>query len=182
MSANQEAKKLVIEEIKQNISNAKSIVLVDYRGITVAEDTVLRKECRNNNAVYKVYKNRLFQKACEELGITGFDAYLEGTTAFAFGMEDETCAPRVIKAQNKYSAVFYYEKEKNFATVKGSVDTILDFCNRMAVNGEVVDKAQVERLASIPSKEQLIANLLAMLNAPVSALARAIQAIADKQN
>ena len=152
MSANQEAKKLVIDEIKQNISNAKSIVLVDYRGITVAEDTTLRKECRNNNAVYKVYKNRLFKKACDELG----------TTAFAFGMEDETCAPRVIKAQGK--ALNKLEIKAGF------------------LNGEVVDKAQVEKLASIPSKEQLIANLLAMLNAPVSALARAIQAIADKQN
>ena len=166
MSANQEAKKVVIDEIKQNISNAKSIVLVDYRGITVAEDTVLRKECRNNNAVYKVYKNRLFQKACEELGITGFDAYLEGTTAFAFGMEDETCAPRVIKNQIKNQI-----KALNKMEIKGGF-----------INGEVVDKAHVEKLASIPSKEQLIANLLAMLNAPVSALARAIQAIADKQN
>lgn len=162
MSANQEAKKIVIDEIKQNISNAKSIVLVDYRGITVAEDTALRKEVRNANAVYKVYKNRLFKKACDELGITGFDSYLEGTTAFAFGMEDETCAPRVIKNQIK---------ALNKMEIKGGF-----------INGEVVDKAHVEKLASIPSKEQLIANLLAMLNAPVSALARAIQAIADKQN
>ena len=77
-------------------------------------------------------------------------------------MEDETCAPRVIKAQNK--ALNKLEIKAGF------------------LNGEVVDKAQVEKLASIPSKEQLIANLLAMLNAPVSALARAIQAIADKQN
>ena len=77
-------------------------------------------------------------------------------------MEDETCAPRVIKAQNK---------ELNKLEVKAGF-----------LNGEVIDKAQVEKLASTPSKEQLIANLLAMLNAPVSALARAIQAIADKQN
>ncbi len=162
MSLNLEAKKVVIDEIKEHIKNAKSIVLVDYRGITVAEDTNLRKEFRKANAVYKVYKNRLFQKACEELGITGFEPYLEGTTAFAFGMEDETCAPRVIKGQIK--ALNKMEIKAGF------------------LNGEVVDKAKVEMLASIPSREQLIANLLAMLNAPVSALARAIQAIADKQN
>lgn len=161
MSANQEAKKVVVEEIKQNISNAKSIVLIDYRGITVAEDTALRKEFRKANAVYKVYKNRLFQKACDELGITGLTPYLEGTTAFAFGMEDETCAPRVIKAQIK--ALNKLEIKAGF------------------LNGEVIDKAKVEQLASIPSREQLIANLLAMLNAPVSALARAIQAIADQK-
>ncbi|MBQ8430787.1 MAG: 50S ribosomal protein L10 [Clostridia bacterium] len=161
MTTNQEAKKAIIDEIKANIQNAKSIVLVDYRGISVAEDTTLRKELRENNVVYKVYKNRLFQKACEELGINGFESYLEGTTAFAFGMEDETAAPRLIKKQIK---------ALNKLEIKAG------YCN-----SEVVDAKQVEVLANIPSKEQLIANLLGMLNAPVSALARALQAIADKQ-
>ena len=162
MSQNQELKKDVVAEIKERVQKANSIVLVDYKGLTVEQDTELRNEFRKSNCEYKVYKNRLFKKACDELGITGFDSYLEGTTAFAFGMEDETCAPRVIKAQGK--ALNKLEIKAGF------------------LNGEVVDKAQVEKLASIPSKEQLIANLLAMLNAPVSALARAIQAIADKQN
>lgn len=161
MSTNQEAKKVVVEEIKNNIQNAKSIVLIDYRGITVAEDTALRKEFRENNVVYKVYKNRLFKKACEELGITGFDAYLEGTTAFAFGMDEETVAPRIAKKQIK--AI-------NKMEIKAG------YCD-----GEVIDAVAVDKLASIPSKEQLIANLLAMLNAPVSALARALQAIAEKE-
>ncbi len=161
MSTNQEAKKVVVEEIKNNIQNAKSIVLIDYRGITVAEDTALRKEFRQNNVVYRVYKNRLFKKACEELGITGFDPYLEGTTAFAFGMDEETVAPRIAKKQIK--AI-------NKMEIKAG------YCD-----GEVIDAVAVDKLASIPSKEQLIANLLAMLNAPVSALARALQAIADKQ-
>ena len=161
MSTNQEAKKVVVEEIKNNIENAKSIVLIDYRGITVAEDTALRKEFRQNNVVYRVYKNRLFKKACEELGITGFDPYLEGTTAFAFGMDEETVAPRIAKKQIK--AI-------NKMEIKAG------YCD-----GEVIDAVAVDKLASIPSKEQLIANLLAMLNAPVSALARALQAIADKE-
>lgn len=160
MSTNQEAKKIVVEEIKNNIQNAKSIVLINYRGISVAEDTALRKEFRTNNVVYKVYKNRLFKKACEELGITGFDSYLEDTTAFAFGMEDETTAPRIAKKQIK---------ALNKMEIKAG------FCD-----GEVIDASRVDVLASIPSKEQLVANLLAMLNAPVSALARALQAIADK--
>ena len=161
MSTNQEAKKVVVEEIKNNIQNAKSIVLIDYRGITVAEDTALRKEFRENNVVYKVYKNRLFKKACEDLGITGFDSYLEGTTAFAFGMDEETVAPRIAKKQIK--AI-------NKMEIKAG------YCD-----GEVIDAVAVDKLASIPSKEQLIANLLAMLNAPVSALARALQAIAEKE-
>lgn len=160
MSTNQEAKKIVVEEIKNNIKNAKSIVLIDYRGISVAEDTALRKEFRANNVIYKVYKNRLFKKACDALGIEGFDSYLEGTTAFAFGMEDETVAPRIAKKQIK--AI-------NKMEIKAG------YCD-----GVVIDAVAVDKLASIPSKEQLVANLLAMLNAPVSALARALQAIADK--
>ena len=64
MSANQEAKKVAVEEIKKLIESSKSIVLVDYRGITVSQDTALRKEMRNNNVVYKVIKNTLFKKAC----------------------------------------------------------------------------------------------------------------------
>ena len=159
--SNQETKKALVEEIKTNIQNAKSIVLIDYRGISVAEDTALRKEFRNNNIVYKVYKNRLFKKACEELGINGFDSYLEGTTAFAFGMEEETVAPRIAKKQIK---------ALNKMEIKAG------YCD-----GEVIDAKKVDVLASIPSKEQLIANLLSMLNAPVSALARTLQAIADKQ-
>ena len=161
MSTNQEAKKVVVEEIKNNVQNAKSMVLIDYRGITVAEDTALRKEFRQNNVVYKVYKNRLFKKACDDLGITGFDSYLEGTTAFAFGMDEETVAPRLAKKQIK---------ALNKMEIKAG------YCD-----GEVIDAIAVDKLASIPSKEQLIANLLAMLNAPVSALARALQTIADKQ-
>lgn len=159
--SNQETKKALVEEIKTNIQNAKSIVLIDYRGISVAEDTALRKEFRNNNIVYKVYKNRLFKKACEDLGINGFDSYLEGTTAFAFGMEEETVAPRIAKKQIK---------SLNKMEIKAG------YCD-----GEVIDAKKVDVLASIPSKEQLIANLLSMLNAPVSALARTLQAIADKQ-
>lgn len=161
MSTNQEAKKVLVEEIKTNIQNAKSIVLIDYRGISVAEDTALRKEFRTNNVVYKVYKNRLFKKACEELGINGFDSYLEGTTAFAFGMDEETVAPRIAKKQIK---------ALNKMEIKAG------YCD-----GAVIDAKQVHVLASIPSKEQLIANLLSMLNAPVSALARTLQAIADKE-
>ena len=71
MSANFENKKLIVEEIKNYASEAKSIVLVDYKGISVSDDTALRKEMRNNNVVYKVIKNTLFKKACEQLGVSG---------------------------------------------------------------------------------------------------------------
>lgn len=160
MSANQEAKKIAVEEIKNLISNSKSIVLVDYKGITVADDTALRKELRANNVTYKVIKNTLFKKACEQLGITGFDEALNGTTAFAFASDDETAAPRMIKkAMKNYTTL----------TIKAGL-----------YNGAAVDVKTVETLASVPSKEQLVAQLLYVLNAPVASLARAFKAIAEK--
>ena len=162
MSANQEAKKVAVEEIKKLIESSKSIVLVDYRGITVSQDTALRKEMRNNNVVYKVIKNTLFKKACEALGITGFDEALNGTTAFAFGLDDETVAPRLVKnAMKDYTSL----------SVKAGY-----------YNGKVIDENEVKVLASIPTKEQLVAQLLYVLNAPVSSLARAFKAIAEKKD
>ncbi len=160
MSKNLEAKKIAVEEIKNLISSSKSVVLIDYRGITVGDDTVLRKKLRENKVTYKVIKNTLFKKACTELGITGLDEALNGTTAFAFGAEDETLAPRLIKSAMKdYSTL----------SVKAGL-----------YNGKALSQKEVETLASIPSKEQLVAQLLYVLNAPVSSLARAFKAIAEK--
>lgn len=161
MSANLEAKKNAVEEIKNLISSSKSIVLVDYKGITVSDDTALRKDMRTNNVVYKVIKNTLFKKACEQLGVTGLDEALNGTTAFAFSGEDETSAPRLVKnAMKNYSAL----------SIKAGV-----------YNNAAIDEKEVLTLANIPSKETLLAQLLYVLNAPVSGLARAIKAIADKE-
>jgi len=160
VSANFEAKKNAVEEIKSLISASKSIVLVDYKGITVEQDTALRKSLRENNVVYKVIKNTLFKKACEQLGVTGFDAALNGTTAFAFGNEDETIAPRMVKnAMKEYSTL----------SIKAGY-----------YNGKAIDEKEVITLASIPSKETLVAQLLYVLNEPVAKLARAVKAIAEK--
>ncbi len=160
MSANLEVKKTAVEEIKNLISASKSIVLVDYKGITVEQDTALRKTLRENNVNYKVIKNTLFKKACEQLGITGLDEALNGTTAFAFGAEDETVAPRLVKKATK---------DFNTLSIKAGV-----------YNNAGVDAKMIETLASIPGKEQLVAQLLYVLNAPVSGLARALKAIAEK--
>ncbi len=161
MSANLELKKNAVEEIKTLINNSKSIVLLDYRGITVSQDTALRKTLRENGVVYKVIKNTLFKKACEQLNISGFDEALNGTTAFAFGMHDETSAPRLIKSAMK-----------DYTTLKIKAGYY---------NGSAVSESEIVTLASIPSKEVLVAKLLYVLNAPVSSLARAFKAIADKQ-
>ena len=162
MSANLELKKELVESIKAEFKEAKSLIFVDYRGITVSEDTAMRKEFRENGVTYKVYKNRLMIRALNELGITDFDAKMfEGTTAVAFSSDE--VAPARIFCDN--------QKKINKMAVKFGI-----------VNGQIMNQAQVEELAKIPSKEVLIAMLLGTLNAPVAALARALNAIAEKQN
>ena len=161
MSANLEAKKVLIEEIKEKIKSAVSLTFVDYRGLTVEEDTKMRSELRECGVEYKVYKNRLLLIALNELGYTGFDDVLEGTTAVAFGMKDEVSGPRVI--------------------VKTS-----EACKKMSIkagilNGERIDSAMVEQLAKIPSKEVLISKLLYLLQSPVRSVAIALNAIAEKK-
>ena len=162
MSASLEAKKLLVEEIKDKIQRAKSLTFVDYRGLTVEEDTKMRAAFRQAGAEYKVYKNRLLLRALEECGITGLESVLEGTSAVAFGFEDEVAPNKII------------------------VDTIKD-TQKMQIkagvlNGKVVDVAMVETLASIPSKDVLIAKLLFLLQSPVRGLAVALNAIAEKNN
>ncbi len=160
MSANLELKKELVESIKSEFKDAKSIIFVDYRGITVAEDTAMRKEFRENAVSYKVYKNRLLVRALNDMGITDYDpAMFEGTTALAFSADE--VAPARIFCKN--------QKQLNKMAVKFGV-----------VNGQIMDKAQVEELALIPSKDILIAMLLGTLNAPVAALARGLKAIAEK--
>ena len=162
MSANLELKKELVESIKAELKEANSIVFVDYRGITVAEDTKMRKEFRENDVTYKVFKNRLLVRALNDLCYTDYDPKMfEGTTAVAFST-DEVAPARIFCNHS--------EKLKKMAVKFG------------IVNGQVVDKQKVEELAKIPSKEVLIAMLLGTLNAPVAAMARALNAIAEKQN
>jgi len=162
LSANLELKKELVENIKAELKDAKSIVFVDYRGITVAEDTKMRKEFRENGVSYKVFKNRLLTRALDDLGYKDYDPKMfEGTTAVAFST-DEVAPARIFC---KHS-----EEIKKMAVKFG------------IVNGKVMSQAEVEELSKIPSKDVLIAMLLGTLNAPVSALARALNAIAEKQN
>ena len=162
MSASLEAKKLLVEEIKEKIKKAKSLTFVDYRGLTVEEDTKMRAAFRNAGADYKVYKNRLVLRALEECGITGLDNVLEGTSAVAFGYADEV-------APNKIIVDTMNDTQK--MQIKGGV-----------LNGQVIDVNMVKTLASIPSKEVLLAKLLFLLQSPVRGLAVALNAIAEKNN
>ncbi len=152
MSANLEAKKLIVEEIKDKLSKAKSVTFVDYNKLTVAEDTQMRRDFKANGAEYKVYKNKLLLLALNELGINGAEAYLHGTSAVAFSYDDEVSGAKI--------ACQTAEKTKKL-TVKFGL-----------LNGNFVESKEMEALAKLPSKEVLIATLLGTLNAPITGLAR----------
>ncbi len=169
MSANFEAKKAVVTEITEKIKASKSVVLVDYNGLTVAEVSELRNKCRQAGCEYKVYKNTLVRKALNDLGYKDFDADLNGPTAVAFG-QDETGAAKVMVAAAK-------DYDKKIVLKSAFVDN------------SYVDKKGVSELATMPSREELIAKMLGSLQAPVanlagvlsniiSALPRALDAVA----
>ena len=161
MSANLEAKKQVVEEIKEKIGKCGAFVVVDYKGISVADDTKLRSDFRKNDVEYRVLKNRLVLRALSELNIGGFEGHLEGPTAIAFAYGDPLAAAKVVS--------------ENAKTVKA----IEVKCGLM--DGAYIDAETVAKLAAIPSKEVLLAQLLGLLQSPLSGLARAVQQIAEKK-
>ena len=144
-----QAKTAVVDEIKENLSNAQSVVIIDYRGLTVEEVTQLRNNMRAQGAVYKVLKNTMIKRAADELGIEGLDAMLEGPTAVAFGIEDAVAPAKVI--------VDFAKANKDRITIKGGL-----------LDNKVIGLNQIKYLAELPSKEVLIAKLLGTLNAPIT--------------
>lgn len=161
MSALQDAKKAQVAEIKANIEKAKSFVLVDYKTLTVGQDTSLRSEYRANGVKYHVYKNRLMKIALNELGYNQFDDALNGPTAIAMGYEDELAPARIS-----------FKKADEFK--KMSIKCGL-------VDGKYMDDAQCKVLATLPGKTGLVSQVLGLLQAPVAGLARVLAAIAEKQ-
>ena len=161
MSANFENKKVVVEEIKNFAKDSKNVVLVDYKGLTVAQATELRKAFREAGATFKVYKNRLMKIAFEELGIKFDDNLLEGTTAVAFHNEDPICPAKIA-----------VDGEAKFKALK---------VKACWFDGKQMNDVETRKFAAIPSKEVLVAQLLGMLTMPVRGLAVALKQIAEKQ-
>ncbi len=155
-----DAKQQQVAEIKEKIQNSAGFIVVDYKGLTVAEDTELRNEFRKNNVQYSVLKNRLVAIALHDLGINDFDEALNGPSAFAFCETDAVAPAKVFTAKAKQ----FKKMEIKCGMAEGK------FC----------DKKACEHLATLPSKETLIAMLMGLLNAPVTSFARAINAIAEK--
>lgn len=156
-----EKKKAQVDALSSRIKGSCAGIVVDYKGINVADDTALRKEMRENNVVYTVVKNSILSRAAEAAGMNLDDSVFEGTTAIATSEDDYVAAARIL---NKYA-----EAHDNFNIKTGYLD------------GEVIDNDKIVSLAKLPSREVLLATVCSVFNAPIAAFARAVQAIVDKK-
>ena len=155
-----EVKQPIVEEIKAQLDGVKSIVVVDYRGISVADVTELRKQCREAGVIYKVYKNTMVRRAVEGTEFEGIVKDLEGTNAFAISKEDATLAARVVAK---------FIKKAKVCQLKSGV-----------VEGTYYDAKGIETIATIPSREELIAKFMGSIQSPITNFARVIKQIAEK--
>ncbi|MDF2537115.1 MAG: hypothetical protein K0S76_136 [Herbinix sp.] len=155
-----EMKQPIVEEIKGYVVGAKAAVLVDYRGLTVAEDTELRKKLREAGVVYKVYKNTMLNFAFKGTEFEALGKDLNGPTAVAFGMEDATAPARILNDCIKTMPKLEFKS--------GVVD------------GSYYDQKGIQVIATIPSREVLISKLLGSLQSPIANLARVLKQIAEK--
>lgn len=155
-----EMKKQQVADLKARFDAACAGVIVDYKGISVADDTKLRKELREAGVQYTVTKNTIIHLAIEGTDLAELDSVLEGTTAVATSADDYVAAARIL---GKYA-----DGNDNFKLKGGFLDN------------EVIDLAKLQSLAKLPSREVLLATVLSAFNAPIAAFARAIQAVVDK--
>ena len=168
MSNNLEAKKAVVSEIEEKIEKAESIVIVEYKALTVEQVTALRAKCRAANVDYCVLKNTLVKRALMNKGIQIDEKLLEGPNAFVFGNADPISAPKMIK---EFVAGCEKDKKQSPLTIKAGI-----------MDGAVQSVDEVKALADILPREQLIAKIMGCLNSQATALAYVIQAYIDKQN
>lgn len=158
---NIEAKQQVVNDVKAKLDKAKSIVMVDARGLTVEQDTAFRKKLREAGVDYKVYKNTIMRFAVEGTPFEGIQKYLEGPSAFAISYDDAMTAARVITKELKNLPKLEF---------KASV-----------IENSVYDAANTLAISEIPSKEELLSKLLGSFKSPMASFARVINAVAEKQ-
>ena len=155
-----ELKQPIVEEISANIKDAQSVVLVDYRGLTVEQDTRLRKEMREAGITYKVYKNTMMNFAFKGTDCEALVPYLEGPSAMALSTTDATAPARIINN---------FAKTAPALEIKGGI-----------VEGIAYDAKGIGEIANIPSREVLLSKLLGSIQSPVTNFARVIKQIAEK--
>ena len=154
-----EQKKTIVEEITNHVKDAQCVVLVNYSGLTVEQDTILRKECREAGIVYKVYKNTMMNFAFKGTSCESLTEHLHGTNALAISADDATAPARIL---SKYAK--QYPALEMIAGV---------------VEGNYNDQAGMQALASIPSREELLGKLLGSIQSPISNLARVLNQVAE---
>ncbi len=155
-----ELKQPIVEEISSIIKDAQSVVLVDYRGLTVEEDTILRKNLREAGVTYKVYKNTMMNFAFKDTVYEGLAQYLEGPSAMAVSTTDATAPARVLSE--------FAKKAENLEIKAGVVE------------GTVYDAKGMAVIASVPSREVLLGKLLGSIQSPITNFARVLNQIAEK--
>jgi large subunit ribosomal protein L10 len=153
-------KVIEIEKLQTRMRRAAGVILTDFRGLTVAEITLLRGRLREAGAEYRVVKNRLLGIACRALGIEGLGPYLEGPTAVAFAPDDPVAAARVVQE---------FIRQTRKLAVKGSV-----------VAGRVYDEARTRMLADLPGRPELLARVVGGVAAPLSGLAAVLAGVPRK--
>ena len=156
-----EQKKATCQALSDKIQNAAAGVIVSYTGITVEQDTALRKELREAGVDYKVYKNSIIGRACEAGGYGDLGKVLEGMNAIAISENDPIAPAKILKA--------YADKIKTFEIKAGFID------------GGVIDTAAVNELASTPSKEEMVCRVMGSMMGPLYGLAYVLQAKIDKE-
>ena len=154
-----ELKQPIVQEISENIKDAQSVVVVDYRGLTVAEDTQLRKALREAGVSYKVYKNTLVNRAIAGTEFESLKESLEGPSAFAISKEDATAPARILAK---------FAKTAPALEIKAGV-----------VEGNFFDAEGMKAIAAVPSREELLSKLLGSLQSPITNLARVLNQIAE---
>ncbi len=154
-----EEKKPIIDEIAANIADAQSVVLVDYCGLTVDQDTRLRRQLRENGVIYKVYKNTMMNFAFKGTDCESLSQHLEGPNAIAVSKTDATAPARVLAN---------FAKEAKTLEMKAGI-----------VEGTYYDAAGMQEIAKVPSREELLGKLLGSIQSPIANFARVISQIAE---
>ena len=154
-----ELKKPIVDEIAANIADAQSVVIVDYCGLTVEEDTRLRKELRENGIIYKVYKNTMMNFAFKGTYCESLSQHLEGPNAIAISKTDATAPARILAK---------FAKDAKALEIKAGI-----------VEGTYYDATGMEAISKIPSREELLGKLLGSIQSPIANFARVISQIAE---
>ena len=155
-----ELKQPIVAAIAEDVKDAQSVVIVDYRGLTVAQDTELRKQLREAGIIYKVCKNTMMKRAFEGTDFAGLNPYLEGPSAIAISKDDATAPARIICK---------FAKDAKALEVKAGV-----------AEGTVYDANGVNELSKVPTREVLLGRLLGSMQSPIANLARVLNQIAEK--